>query len=157
MPGTKSNRIVRWTWAVPPVGLTATTLRTLVPPVTGTSMLNEPSAAAGAETTVVAELASVFVAATYTVLPASVVPLTVTGEPDDRRVVERAGHGQARGALGVGHVAGLGHRRQRDIALRREVGREADERRSRPGERRGGAQRHGRCVKPIEAVVGSVP
>ena len=81
MPGTKSNRIVRWTWAVPPVGLTATMLSTLVPPVIGTSMLKEPSEAAGAETTVVAELASVFVAATYTVLPAAVVPLTVTGEP----------------------------------------------------------------------------
>ena len=64
VPGTKSNRIVRLTCAVPPVGLTATTLRTLVPPVTGMSMLNEPSAAAGAEATVVAEFASVFVAET---------------------------------------------------------------------------------------------
>ena len=51
-------------WAVPPVGLTATTLRTLVPPVTATSMLNEPSAAAAVEAMVVAEFASVLVAAT---------------------------------------------------------------------------------------------
>ena len=64
MPGTKSNRTVRWTCAVPPVGLTATTLSTLVPPVIGTSMLKEPSEAAGVEATVVAEFASVFVAAT---------------------------------------------------------------------------------------------
>ena len=64
MPGTKSNRIVRCSWAVPPDGLTATMLRTLVPPVTATSMLNEPSAAATVEAMVVAEFASVFVAAT---------------------------------------------------------------------------------------------
>ena len=35
----------------PPLGLTATTLRTFVPPVTGTSTLNEPSPAAVVETT----------------------------------------------------------------------------------------------------------
>ena len=64
MPGTKSKRIVRFACAVPPVGLTATTLRTFVPPVTATSTLNEPSAAAVVEAIVVAEFASVFVAET---------------------------------------------------------------------------------------------
>ena len=64
MPGTKSNRIVRCSCAVPPDGLTATMLMTLVPPVTSTSMLNEPSAAATVEAMVVAVFASVFVAAT---------------------------------------------------------------------------------------------
>ena len=54
MPGTKSNTTVRFTCAVPPLGPIATTLRTLVPPVTGTLMLKEPPGA-GAETTVVAE------------------------------------------------------------------------------------------------------
>ena len=64
MPGTKSKTIVRCTCAVAPLGLTATTLSTLVPPVTATSTLNEPSGAAVAEATVVAEFASVFVAET---------------------------------------------------------------------------------------------
>ena len=52
-----------------------------MPPVTATSTLKEPSGAAVAEATVVAEFASVFVAATYTVFPGAVVPVTVTGEP----------------------------------------------------------------------------
>jgi len=64
VPGTKSNTIVRCSCAVPPDGLTATTLRTVVPPVTATSMLNEPSGAATAEAMVVAESASVLIAAT---------------------------------------------------------------------------------------------
>ena len=55
---------MRFTCAVPPLGLTATTLRTFVPPVTATSMLKEPSGAAVVEANVVAEFASVFVAAT---------------------------------------------------------------------------------------------
>jgi hypothetical protein len=38
--------------------------RTLVPPLTGTSTLNEPSGAAAADTVVVVESWSVFVAAT---------------------------------------------------------------------------------------------
>ena len=44
--------------------LTATTLSTLVPPVIGTSTLNEPLAPAVAEAIVVTEFASVFVADT---------------------------------------------------------------------------------------------
>ena len=71
---------VRRAWAVPPLGLTATTFRTLVPPVIPTSTLNEPSPPAVVETTVVAEFASVFVAATWTAFPGAVVPVTVTGE-----------------------------------------------------------------------------
>jgi hypothetical protein len=63
VPGTKSKNTERLAWAVPPLGLTATMLRTFVPPVTGTSMLKEPLGAA-AETIVVAEFASVFVVAT---------------------------------------------------------------------------------------------
>ena len=64
MPGTKSKTTVRCTCAVPPLGLTATTLSTVVPPVTATATLNEPPAAAVVEAIVVAEFASVFVAET---------------------------------------------------------------------------------------------
>ena len=49
---------------VVPVGLTATMFSTVVPPVTGTETLNEPSGFAGVEALVVCELWSVFVAAT---------------------------------------------------------------------------------------------
>ncbi len=55
--------MVRRSYAVAPSGLTATIVSTVVPPVTATSMLNVPSVAV-AEATVVAEFASVFVAAT---------------------------------------------------------------------------------------------
>jgi len=65
---------------VPPDGLTATTFSTVVPPVTGTSTDHERPAATTVDTTVVAEFASVFVAATYTVFPCFEVPDTVTGE-----------------------------------------------------------------------------
>ena len=64
-----------------PSGATATTLITLVPPVTAMPTLKEPSAAAVVETTVVAEFASVLVAAMVSWLPGAVVPVTVTGEP----------------------------------------------------------------------------
>ena len=50
--------------AVPPLALTATTLITLVPPVIGTLMVNEPLEPAVVEASVVTELASVFVADT---------------------------------------------------------------------------------------------
>ena len=52
-----------------------------MPPVTGTSTLNAPEPSAAADPVVVAEFASVFVAATKTELPGAVVPVTVTGEP----------------------------------------------------------------------------
>ena len=66
---------------MPPSASTATTLSTVVPPVTATSRLNTPFWSAIVEALVVAEFASVFVAVTYTVLPAAVVPVTVTGDP----------------------------------------------------------------------------
>ena len=82
MPGTKSKTTVRFTCAVPPLGLTATTLRTFVPPVTGTSTLKEPSAAAVVEATVVAEFCiRVRRRRRRRVFPGAVVPVTVTGEP----------------------------------------------------------------------------
>jgi hypothetical protein len=52
-----------------------------VPPVTTTSTENEPFAPAVVEAVVVAEFASVFVAATNTMFPGAVEPVTVTGEP----------------------------------------------------------------------------
>ncbi len=64
MPGVKSQTTVRSACAVAPDGLTATALRTVVPPVTGRLTLNVPSGAAVAEAVVVAEFESVFVAAT---------------------------------------------------------------------------------------------
>ena len=64
MPGTKSKTTVRVACAVPPLGLTATTLITLVPPVIGTLTLNEPLEPTVVEASVVAELASMFVADT---------------------------------------------------------------------------------------------
>jgi len=59
-PGSCSNV----TCAVPPLGLTATTLSTFVPPPTATSTLKPPPAEAVVEATVVAEFVSVSVAAT---------------------------------------------------------------------------------------------
>ena len=64
MPATKSKTTVRCACAVAPVGLTATTFSTVVPPVTGTERLNDPSGFTGVEVIVVAKLVSVFVAAT---------------------------------------------------------------------------------------------
>jgi hypothetical protein len=64
VPGTKSKTTVRFTCAVPPLALTATTLRTVVPPVTATERLKAPLESAIVEALVVAEFASVFVAAT---------------------------------------------------------------------------------------------
>jgi hypothetical protein len=49
---------------VPPLALTATTLRTVVPPVTATERLKAPIESAVVEELVVAEFASVFVAVT---------------------------------------------------------------------------------------------
>ena len=49
---------------MPPLALTATTLSTVVPPVTATSTLNAPPASAVVEALVVAKFASVFVAVT---------------------------------------------------------------------------------------------
>ena len=64
VPGVKSKTTVRLTCAVAPVGLTATMFSTVVPPVTATATLNDPSAAATVEAVVVCEFWSVFVAAT---------------------------------------------------------------------------------------------
>ena len=64
VPGTKSKTTVRFTCAVPPLALTATTLRTVVPPVTATERLKAPVESAVVEALVVAEFASVFVAVT---------------------------------------------------------------------------------------------
>ncbi len=75
-----SNTTVRWAWAVAPWPLVATTSRTMVPPWTGTSALQLPSAAAVVVTRVLAESASVLVADTSMVLPGAEVPRTVTGE-----------------------------------------------------------------------------
>jgi hypothetical protein len=79
-PGVTSKTTVRWTWAVAPFGLVATTSSTIVPPWTGTCTAQLPPAAAVVVTTVLAELASVLVADTSTVLPGAEVPRTVTGE-----------------------------------------------------------------------------
>jgi hypothetical protein len=51
------------------------------PPSIATETLNDPSAAAVVDAIVVADPWSVFVAATYTVLPAAVFPVTTTGDP----------------------------------------------------------------------------
>ena len=82
VPGTKSNTTVRLAWAVEPFAAVATTLRTVVPPVTGTSTEKVPSASAVVVAEVVDELWSVLVARTSIVLPAVLVPVTVTGEPE---------------------------------------------------------------------------
>jgi hypothetical protein len=52
----------------------------VLPPSTGTSALQLPSAAAVVVTTVLAHSASMLVADTSTVLPGAEVPRTVTGE-----------------------------------------------------------------------------
>ena len=64
MPGTKSNTTVRVVCAVLPLGLTATMLSTLVPPVIAMSTLKDPFAAAVVEAMLVAEFSSLFVADT---------------------------------------------------------------------------------------------
>ena len=69
VPGTKSDTTVRLACAVPPSAAPATTLRTVVPPVTATGIPNEPSPAAAAEVTVVAEPWSVLVAETIRCCP----------------------------------------------------------------------------------------
>ncbi len=43
VPGVKSKTTARSLCAVAPVGLTATTFSTVMPPVTGTATLKEPS------------------------------------------------------------------------------------------------------------------
>ena len=66
---------------VAPERLVATTLRTLTPPVTGTSTLKLPSAPAVAGVIVVTVFSSVFVAATRIALPGADLPVTVTEAP----------------------------------------------------------------------------
>ena len=64
MPGTKSKTIERWSCAVPPFGATATVVRTVVPPSTGTCTLHVPSPATVVVAVLVVKVLSVFVAAT---------------------------------------------------------------------------------------------
>ena len=52
-----------------------------MPPSIGTCALHVPSAATVVVAVVVANVLSVFVAATYTVFPGAEVPVTVTGDP----------------------------------------------------------------------------
>src|ERR1700730_13633353 len=83
--------MVRCTCAVAPAGLTATTFRTVVPPVTGTLRLKLPSGCTGPLTVVVWLLVSVLVAAMSIVLPGTDVPVTMTGEPDTAELLAGAG------------------------------------------------------------------
>ena len=77
MPGATSQTTVRTARAVPPARLVATMLSTVVPPVSGTSTLNAPSAPAVVER--VSELWSSWLTAlTTTVLPGALVPVTWT-------------------------------------------------------------------------------
>ena len=136
MPGTKSNRIVRWTWAVPPVGLTATTLSD-ARPARDRDVDAERAIGPGGSRDDRRRRVGIGVRRGH-VDGVAGDGRAADGDrrAGDRGVVERAGHGQAGGALAVRHVARLGHGRQRDVALRGEVGRQPHERRGRPGERR---------------------
>src|SRR5258708_28519418 len=80
VPGTKSQPTVRVACAVPPSAAVATTVITVVPGVAATDVLKDPSAAAVVSAVKVVKPVSVLVAATDTVLPGAVVPITVTGD-----------------------------------------------------------------------------
>ena len=78
VPGVKSNTTDAFAAPVAPVGLVATTLSTVVPPVIETLTLNAPLAPAVVVTVEVWNDVSMLVAAMETELPAADVPLTTT-------------------------------------------------------------------------------
>jgi hypothetical protein len=78
VPGATSKTTVRRAHAVPPDGLTATTVMAVLPPLRSSVSDHEPSAATVVCAVRVEKSPSVFVPATWIVLPGVDVPLTTT-------------------------------------------------------------------------------